>query len=386
MRRALVQVHLWTGLALGLYVLVSSVTGAALVFQEELAAVAQAQLQEVPAASVAGQRRLTPDEAVDAVTRTLPEARLLSLAPPASDTGTYQAGILLDGYRLAFVHPASGAVTGPVAPGGAIVSWMHEVHANLLVGRTGRLLNGVGGLLLVLLAATGLVIWWPGAGGWRRALVLKRGVGWKRFVFDLHHVVGFWLLVPVVVLSLTGAYFTWPAHYRAIIGWFSPAEPLPAPRVDVTAGVTGRAPLATIIAAARGAAPGLQLRRLGNVGGGPAQPLTVFLAADDHAAPVDETRVFVDRISGRVLEVRPPRTYASAGDAMASWLGPLHTGHFGGPLVKALWAVAGLAPAVLFFSGFLMWWHRVVQPWRRSAGRGTAARARPSETLPPSTW
>src|SRR5687768_18589193 len=36
LRRALFQIHLWTGLALGLYVVMLSVTGSALVYRNEL--------------------------------------------------------------------------------------------------------------------------------------------------------------------------------------------------------------------------------------------------------------------------------------------------------------------------------------------------------------
>jgi uncharacterized iron-regulated membrane protein len=369
MRRALVQVHLWSGLALGLYVLVSSVSGAVLVFQEELGHVAQAALHRVPDATVPSRAVLTMDEAAAALGRALPEARVLTLAPPQTPDGTFQAGILASGYKLAFIHPVTGAVTGPVPPGGPVVSWLHEVHANLLSGRSGRIANGVGGLLLVLLGATGLVIWWPRSGAWRRALLLKRGVGWKRLVFDLHHVVGFWLLVPVVVLSLTGSYFTWPGHFRTVIGWFSPVTPVPVPRSDLTRTVDGPASLETVLARARAALPDRHIVRVG-LPGQSAQPYTVFVGETARTSHRALTRVFVDQHTGKVLEVRPPGGYRSVGDAIADWIGPVHTGHFGGPVVKTIWAVAGLAPALLFLTGFLMWWNRVVQPWRRRVGRG----------------
>jgi uncharacterized iron-regulated membrane protein len=373
MRRALVQVHLWTGLAVGLYVLVSSVTGAVLVFQEELGHAAQAALHRASPAGPDGRATpLTLDEASTALGRALPAAHVLTLAPPQTADGTFQAGILVDGYQLAFIHPFTGEVTGPVAPGGPVVSWLHEVHANLLSGRSGRLANGVGGLLLVLLAVTGLVIWWPRAGAWRRALLLKRRVGWKRAVFDLHHVVGFWLLVPVVVLALTGTYFTWPAHFRTVIGWFSPVTPVPVPRSDLTRTVEGPATLEQALSRAREAMPGRHIVRVG-LPGQPVQPYTVFVG--DHAGTPHRalTRVFVDQHTGALLEVRPPGGYRSVGDAIADWIGPLHTGHFGGPIIKTIWAVVGLAPALLFLTGFLMWWNRVVAPWRRRAARSPGA-------------
>jgi uncharacterized iron-regulated membrane protein len=43
----------------------------------------------------------------------------------------------------------------------------------------------------------------------------------------------------------------------------------------------------------------------------------------------------------------------------------IHVGNFGGWPVKLLWVVLGLAPPVLFVTGFMMWWFRVLNPWRK---------------------
>ena len=39
-----------------------------------------------------------------------------------------------------------------------------------------------------------------------------------------------------------------------------------------------------------------------------------------------------------------------------------HFGRFGGLEVRITWAILGLAPAVLFITGFILWWRRVVRP------------------------
>ena len=49
----------------------------------------------------------------------------------------------------------------------------------------------------------------------------------------------------------------------------------------------------------------------------------------------------------------------TAGDSFISWLGALHTGSFGGLLVKLLWAVVGLALPLLVVTGATVWWGRV---------------------------
>jgi uncharacterized iron-regulated membrane protein len=55
----------------------------------------------------------------------------------------------------------------------------------------------------------------------------------------------------------------------------------------------------------------------------------------------------------------------------------VHVGNFGGWPVKVIWVVLGLAPPVLFITGFIMWWHRVLRPWVRNQ---SAARSRAMST------
>jgi uncharacterized iron-regulated membrane protein len=54
----------------------------------------------------------------------------------------------------------------------------------------------------------------------------------------------------------------------------------------------------------------------------------------------------------------PART---AGDVIMAWVGPLHVGNFGGMGIRVAWLVLGLAPPLLFVTGFVMWWTRVVR-------------------------
>ncbi|MGE0865286.1 MAG: PepSY-associated TM helix domain-containing protein [Vicinamibacterales bacterium] len=370
LRRALFQVHLWTGLAVGLYVFVSGVSGSALVFHEELADLAQAGLREIPPGELAG-RRLTLDEARSRVAAALPEQNLLSIAPPRHLNGPFEAGLFKGRYRIAFVHPVSGEITGPVEPGGAVLGWLHELHANLLTGGTGRWLNGIGGGLLVLLCVTGLVIWWPGRGKWRRSMTIDFTAGWKRQVFDLHNATGFWLLIPVLIFAVTGSYFTWPRQYRAAIAAVSPLTPSDPPRSDVTRRGAERPRLEDMVAVARQRGPAARVVRVATPAR-PEQPVTVFISDGGTESPRSLTRYFFDQHTGELLRVASRGISGTAGDHLVAWLGPLHTGNFGGAGVKAAYVVLGLAPAVLFATGFLMWWNRVVTSRWRAARRASS--------------
>ena len=52
------------------------------------------------------------------------------------------------------------------------------------------MLNGVGAAFLLLLNATGMVIWWPGIRNWKRALKVDFERNWRRINFDLHRLGG----------------------------------------------------------------------------------------------------------------------------------------------------------------------------------------------------
>jgi uncharacterized iron-regulated membrane protein len=375
LRRTLFQVHLWTGIGVGLYVFVSGVSGSALVFHEALGHRAQAHLRAVPPSEVEGRRMLTLDEARAAVMTAMPDQNLLSIAPPEGPHQRFEAGLFKGRYRLAFVHPATGEVAGPVEPGGRTMSWLHELHANLLAGGTGRWLNGIGGALLFLLCITGIVIWWPGRGKWRRAVTIDSRAGWKRQVFDLHNATGFWLLIPVALFAVTGSYFTWPRQYRAAIAAVSPLTPSDPPKSDIERRGLTPVTLEAMVARARSHQPRARVVRVATPGRAD-QPYTVFLADGPSDAPRDLTRYFFDQHTGALLKIAPRGITGSTGDIVVAWIGPLHTGNYGGVWVKALYVIVGLAPALLFATGFLMWWNRVVIPrWRElrrslAAGRG----------------
>src|ERR1700676_1691776 len=69
LRKALCQVHLWTGIALGLYILLMSVTGSALVFRREMVK----SLAREPRVAAGPGARMTEDELREAARRAYPD-------------------------------------------------------------------------------------------------------------------------------------------------------------------------------------------------------------------------------------------------------------------------------------------------------------------------
>lgn len=55
-----------------------------------------------------------------------------------------------------------------------------------------------------------------------------------------------------------------------------------------------------------------------------------------------------------------PTDYERPGEGILLVLIRWHFGRFGGLTIRILWVILGLIPAVLFITGFVVWWKRVV--------------------------
>jgi uncharacterized iron-regulated membrane protein len=86
------------------------------------------------------------------------------------------------------------------------------------------------------------------------------------------------------------------------------------------------------------------------------------MLSTERPGPVQEhlTSVYLDQYTGDVLDESPRAL--STGDIVMDWVAPLHVGSFGGTGVRLAWLILGLAPPLLFVTGFVMWWSRVVRP------------------------
>jgi uncharacterized iron-regulated membrane protein len=102
------------------------------------------------------------------------------------------------------------------------MEWVVDLHDNLLAGRTGRVVNGIGGVALTLLTLSGVVVWWRGARTWLQGFVVKRRTRWPRFTFDLHSAAGIWLLAFLLLWGITGIYFAFSQPFMAVIELFEP--------------------------------------------------------------------------------------------------------------------------------------------------------------------
>jgi uncharacterized iron-regulated membrane protein len=220
LRRALFQLHLWSGIALGLYILMISVSGSVLVYSNELYRAATPE----PIISKGRGPRLTDDQLTEAAARLYREYRVVQIRRARNLDQAVDVSLRRgDEIKRRKFDPRSGKDLGDSVPIGIrLVSKLLDLHDNLFAGPTGREMNGIGALALLAVAMTGLAIWWPGIKTWRRSLTLHRGVGWKRFIWHSHSMMGFWSLGFTMVFGVSGVYLGFPGLFQDLADRLEP--------------------------------------------------------------------------------------------------------------------------------------------------------------------
>ena len=222
LRRAIFQIHLWTGIAIGIYIILISVTGSIVVFRRDLSLW---RLGNVPAQEAVGQR-MTEEEIRQLALRNYPGWEITEVGMPRRRLSPAEVTLVKDGETIGHrFNPYNGAYMGEVYPTSIrVMEWLVDLHDNLLAGEKGRQANAVGGALLLVLCTSGLVIWWRGSGNWVMGLYFTPRTGWKRMNFDIHSALGFWSLPILVLWGVTGVYFAFPEPFIAIVNYFEPLE------------------------------------------------------------------------------------------------------------------------------------------------------------------
>jgi uncharacterized iron-regulated membrane protein len=211
-------------------------------------------------------------------------------------------------------------------------------------------------LALALMSVSGLVIWWPGRRWWKQGFVYETRARWKRQNYDLHKVGGFWTLVPLFLLAITGAYWTFPESYEAALeklfgGPVKIATPRVAPRPE-----TAYRSLDEALAAARAALPeGVPTLFRPAAKANEVHSLHHILPGDWRTQ--GDNVVYVDPYTAKVVRVTLHKDLPLAARLQRD-IFALHFGTFGGHGTRVAWVIFGVAPLVLFVTGLLMWWNR----------------------------
>jgi len=365
LRQAVRHVHLWLGLGIGLLFALLGLTGSALVFYTGIDAALHPQI--ATAADVPDLHSERWNDALTTGRAWRNDARGKWTIEVTGKGGAIPAryypapGHHADRMMLWF-SPDGRRIVRAEPWGGYMMSWLYQLHMQLLAGDTGMQIVGWSGVAMLVLLVSGILAWWP-RGSWRKALAFKRDAPPSRRLRDLHKLFGLWSAVFLLILTATGVLLALPTITN---GLFAPS-PIPAPQ----SGGPARTSVVAAFDAARRTFPDGRIVFV-DVPNPTDRPIRVRLQLPGDPHPrFPGSYVFVDQQSGRVLAIHDVRR-GGTGTAIVAWIRTLHDGTVGGMTTRILAVLVGLMPAVLFVTGLLHWRAR-----RRSARRTMRGKNRP---------
>lgn len=349
-RRTWFQVHKWLGLALAILIIPLSLSGAALVWDHALDKLINPSRYAVSGSTVltsgryvaATRARLGADAAIAQLTFPDDAGPVVVAVAPATPTAKPRPGP--PARTMIYLDPPTARILAVADSRSGLVRTLHMLHGSLLVPGVGRQIVGWIGVAMMVSCFTGLWLWWPTASRW------VRGLRWRRHRntdTNLHYLTGFWVALPLFVLSLTGAWISFPAFFGTLVGEtprgrgpdraaMMRARPLAHPALTADAVVaTSREP-------ARGALRSITWPTDRSADWSVAFARGAVTVADDSgiAAPAPDRR---------------PR-------GVAGLMRRIHDGDGMGGLWQAIIFVGGVIPALLGVTGFIMWWR--ARTWR----------------------
>lgn len=352
LRRLLLNVHLWIGLVACLLLFMLGLTGAILVFENNLDHVLNPGLAYVKPQA----QRLPLAQLQAAVSGEFPKSRILALqlSPTSATPNLAYAFIVSQGKEReeVFVDQYTGHVLGKRIAGSGFVTKVHRLHTNLLAGPKWSIVSAWGSIFLTVLAISGIYVWWP-----RKILKANFKASARRINFDLHHAVGFYASVFVFLFACTGIFMHWEATLSPVVSLVTRSS------VDEIAANVTSAPAAPaavplsldrLVEIALEQMPGARVTQV-SLAAKPSDCVRIWLKFPEDGTPAGRTWVFLDQYTGKVLTARNSRTVSLAASYVRSWNREIHTGDIFGWPTKILACLASLGLAFLSISGPIIW-------------------------------
>ncbi|MEI4832257.1 PepSY-associated TM helix domain-containing protein [Bacillus sp. FJAT-53711] len=350
------KVHLYLSMIAGIFIVLIGLTGSLLVFDNELNRMIYPDLYKI----TEGQP-ITYQKALQTVASAYPKGEIQRVYTPDDP---HSQGIYLfnlkegKGTKSVYVDPGTGNINGDLGEK-AFFNQVKEIHYHLLLKDfNGKEIVGIIGFIFFFISLSGLYLWWPGIKKWARGFIIRRSKNTYVKQYDIHKVIGIIAMPLLLVVSLTGALFTYD---KTIFGWFgAKTSVMPSKEKLISKPLSGgKLPLDSLLSEAEKAVPQgkiMQVRVPAQAKKGKAEGAVEIRLSRPYDPGNGNVKIWVDQYSGKVLAKQDPKV--DDGLTYQTWLKPLHTGTFGGLFTKILYVIAGLTPSFLMFTGTYMWWHK----------------------------
>lgn len=206
-RKLIFWLHLISGVAAGIVIFIMSVTGALLSFEKNIIEYAEREMRIVAVPENAP--KLSALEILAEVSEAKPEAKPSAITFQNKADAAVNVALGRDGQ--VFVNPYTGEITGEGAKSvrgffRAVTDW-HRWLALSGDGRPiGKAITGACNLAFLILAVSGIYIWFPrrlSRRHFKPVLWFRGGLKGKARDFNWHNVIGFWSSLVLIILTIT---------------------------------------------------------------------------------------------------------------------------------------------------------------------------------------
>lgn len=226
MRKFFSKIHLWLSIPFGLIIFVICFSGATLVFEKEITEGLNRSLYRVQVEP--GSVPMEPSALITKTLAALPDSLELSSLKVSSDPkDAWMMTFENTGRESLSVNPYTGEVNGWTKsyPIFKTMRWLHRWLLDVPSARgqktLGKKVVGYSTIAMVLILITGFIIWIPKN---RKALRYRLSVsmnrGWHRFWYDSHVALGFYALLFLLIMGLTGLTWSFGWYHDVVYGWF----------------------------------------------------------------------------------------------------------------------------------------------------------------------
>jgi len=359
--------HTWTGIIAGSILIVVSLTGALLVFEDELDVYLNA---DVFSFKEKKEQILPIDKVYDIVDGKYPNTHFFNISYKPELNKAYILYYLKNGQQVQVIaDPYTGEVMGSRIYEHTFLGIIHELHRNLLIPYLGRYIVVLATIFMIVLMITGLRLWIP-----QQIKNLKSRI-WvnfknkpKRVNYDLHNALGFYFSPFITLISLTGIAITFSS--LIVLGLFLADFQKPQSIGNLlnqnSSYIEGKSTLKidSIIRISKHRMPDAKVMAV-FIPKDSIEPFKVNFKKKGIAETGDHSFALYDQYTGEKI-INTEKDFANIGKLAINWIGPLHYGTFGGLTTRIIALVSALIVPVLFISGFIIWWDRVKRKFKKN--------------------
>ena len=206
LKKTINKLHLWLGLSSGLVVFIVAVTGCVYAFQAEIKDLTYPFLFVEPQQTAV----LPPSEITTIAEEAFPEGHLHAILYPTKEKSAqaifFSYGEGNDHYQIAYINPYTGEVLKLKDEYADFFRIVLDGHFYLwLPPEIGQPVVASFTLVFLFMVISGLILWWPKKKkNLNQSLKIKWSARWRRKNYDLHQVLGFYVMTFALVFAVTG--------------------------------------------------------------------------------------------------------------------------------------------------------------------------------------